>query len=185
LEAERRPLVTYSAGVDKAWAAKAASDADREPPRPPRFAATAGFLASALFLTAFFGAREAAVASLPDLAGLYSVIGIPVNLAGLAIEDVAARRSMGPRGAGLTVRGAIRNAAGEGRAAPPLTVELTDVSGAPLLSRAFNPPPRSIAPGKTQPFVLEFDDVPRQAARIVLRFRRPATAQLSAGDGPT
>lgn len=193
LEAQRRPLVTFSDGADRAWAARIAADVDPQTPRRPRLLQTAGLMAAALFLTAFFGGRDAAVMSLPDLAGLYAAIGLPVNLTGLAIEDLSAHRggsSSTPTAASadrqrVTVRGTIRNATAQGHLALPLTVALTDASGQPILERAFNPPARTIEASGAQPFVLEFDDVPRQAARIVLRFREPTGAQIAAGEGPT
>ena len=75
---------------EEATAAKMAGDYWPEPPRQSRIPMIAGAMAALLFLVAFFGAREAAVAALPDLAGLYRAIGLPVNLDGFAIEAVGA-----------------------------------------------------------------------------------------------
>ena len=66
-------------------------------------------MAAALFLAAFFGGRQAAVAAIPDLAGLYAAVGLPVNLDGLAIEDVEAERAPTFAGFKLKVRATIRN----------------------------------------------------------------------------
>ena len=125
LEAIRRPFVTYDGAqgpTERAWAAKI--EADRDPPvvvrsRIPQFAAA---IASAIFLVAFFGGRDAAVTALPDLAGLYAAIGLPVNLDGFAIAAVEAERRGTGVAATLVVRGRIENVSGVARPVPPLVV---------------------------------------------------------------
>jgi hypothetical protein len=175
LEAERRPLVGYSAGVSDAWAAKVAGDVLPEPPRRRSgLPMTMAAMAAVLFLGGFFGAREAAVRAAPDLAGLYAAIGLPIELDGLRIEDVAAERTTDGESVRIVVRGAIRNVSGAERVAPPLTALIRDAAGAPAGIRDFDPPARTIAAGAAEPFVLELADVERQASEIVLRFARPA-----------
>ena len=174
LEAQRRPLVTYSSRDDAAWAAKIVQDAPYLPkPRsrmPPTFAA----LAALLFIGAFFGGRAAAVSAVPDLAGLYAAVGLPVNLRGLTIEDVAAERSALGSGAQLTVRGTIRNLTASDQAVPPLTVALQDSAGALLTVRGFEPPSTLLPANQSAPFILELAEAPGQGAKVVVRFRRPA-----------
>ena len=170
LEAERRPLIGYSSGADTAWAAKVAGDLAPEPPRRSRLPINAAAFAALLFLAAFFGGREGAVAALPDLAGLYAALGLPVILDDLALEDVSAERIPAAAGARLVVRGAIRNSRTGSAAATPLLAVLLDGSGAVVATQAFDPPARAIAPGKAEPFVLELAESPPEAAEIVLRF---------------
>jgi hypothetical protein len=174
IEAERRPLITFSDGAQKAWAAKIEGDVLPEMPQDSRFAATATMtaaLAAILFVGALLGGREAAVAALPDLAGLYAAVGLPVNLDGLAIEDVRAERL--PPDRRLTVRGLIRNVSGVDRAARPLVVNVMDAVAQGVGSRDFDPPAATIAAGEAVPFILEFQDLPEEAAEISIRFRRP------------
>jgi hypothetical protein len=174
MDAERRPLVTYSGGTDAAWAAKIRSDALPERQRRLPVALSAGAIASVFFIAVFLGGREAAVTVLPDLAGLYAAIGLPVNLDGLAIEGVEAERAPAAEGTRLTVRGTIRNTGSVAQAVPALTASLYDGAKAPVGVRGFDPPPRMIRPGEAAPFMLALDRVPEAATEVVVRLRRPA-----------
>jgi hypothetical protein len=173
-EAERMPLVTYSDGADKAWARKMEGDIlPDEPPESPRRAiASAGFVA-ALFIAAFFVCRDAAVTVLPDLAGLYRAVGLPVNVQGLAIEALVAERETAEAASRLKIRGAIRNLQSREAAVPPLAVSLLG-TGSGAAPHGFDPPQKILAPGASMDFELELDDVPPAAKAVVVRFRRPA-----------
>jgi hypothetical protein len=174
LESEKRPLVTYSEGVDKAWAKKMEGDVLPEPPRRSRTPSIVAATAAIMFVAAFLGGRESAVAALPELAGLYAALGMSVNLDKLTIEGVEAERTTGPDGARLTVRGSIRNAGAEERPVPPLTASLLDGTKAPAGAHGFDPPKPTIGPGEVVAFMLEIDDAPDRAAEVTIGFRRPA-----------
>jgi hypothetical protein len=182
LEAERKPLVTFSSSTDKGWAAKIEGDFWPEPPRRSRIPMLAAAMAASMFLAAFFGGREAAVAALPDLAGLYAAIGLPVTLDDLRIEDLAAERTESKNGTRLTVRGVIRNVSATEQPVPPLTANVLDSALAVVGWRSFDAPARVMAAGEAAPFLLELDAVPRQAGKVAIRFRRTAEAR-SAGEG--
>lgn len=175
--------MTYSSGADKAWAAKIEGDYWPEPAQRSRVPMLAAAIAASVFLAAFFTAREGAVAGLPDLAGLYAAIGMPVNLDPLTIEDVAAERAPGNNGARLSVRGVIRNASATEQAVPSLTASVYDSAMSVAGWRSFDAPARMMAVGEAAPFQLELDGVPRQANTIVVRFRRPAEQAPVAGMG--
>lgn len=173
IDAERRPLVTYSDGAESAWAAKVAGDYWPEPPRQRRMPMIAGAIAALFFLAAFFGGRQAAVTALPDLAGLYAAIGLPVHLEGMAIEDVAAERSSTSTGERIVVRGMIRNVSGDEMAVPQLAAILYDSARVPARGESFDPPAKTIGRGEAAPFLLTLDGVPAQATQVAVRFRRP------------
>ena len=145
-----------------------------EEPRRSSFPTAIGACGAALFIALFITGREAAVAALPDLAGLYAAIGLPVNLDGLAIEAVAAKRAAGIDEDRLTLTGTIRNVSGAEQAVPDLSASLYDIAGIPAGDRGFDPPARSIPPGEAASFHVEFTSVPTSAAEIVIRFRRAA-----------
>lgn len=175
LEAMRRPFVTYD-GVggptERAWAAKI--EADRDPPvvvpsRVPQFAAA---VASAIFLVSLFVGRDAAVTAIPDLAGLYSAVGLPVNLDGFAIRGLEAERRGAGVAATLVVRGRIENVSGVARPVPPLVVDFRDGARTPTGTRSFDPPARDIAPGEAAPFEVTMLAVPERTDEIVVRLRR-------------
>ena len=185
IEAARKPLVTYSGEVDKAWAAKVAGDilpgAPRRRSAVPR---TAAALASALFIAAFFGGREVAVAALPDLAGLYGSLGLPVNLDQLEIRIVETQRHIDRDGGKVSVRGEIANLGSAERPIPPLQVSFFDSSMAPAGGQAFNPPEGALAGAEAAPFTLEMDGVPPDVSSVVLRFRRPGEPELRVAAAP-
>jgi hypothetical protein len=183
IEASRRPLVTFSDGAEKAWAAKIEGDYWPEPPRRSHLPLTAAAMAAVFFLAAFLGGREAAVAALPDLAGLYAAIGLPVNLGGLAIEDVAAERTPEAEGARLTVSGTIRNVSGGELDVPTVAAVLYDSAMMATASRGFEVQPASLAPGGEAQFLLEFA-APPEADQVVVRFRRPGEDLDSGATAP-
>jgi hypothetical protein len=177
LEAVRRPFVTFEgAGPDgateRAWAAKI--EADRDPPvvvrsRVPQFAAA---IASVIFLGTLVVGRDAAVTAVPDLAGLYAAVGMPVNLDGFAIRGLEAERRGVGVAATLVVRGRIENVSSVARPVPPLVVGFRDGARTPTGTRSFDPPARDIAPGEAAPFEVTMLAVPEKADEIVVRLRR-------------
>jgi hypothetical protein len=174
LEAERRPLVTYTdRGAEKAWATKMAGDYWPEPPRQRRFPLFAGATAAVFFLAAFFGGREAAVSAVPDLAGLYAAIGLPVYLEGFAIEAVAAERMPTAAGDRIVVQGTLRNVGREQGAVPRLVAILHDSARMTALAEGFDSPVQILKAGEATPFRFTLDAAPAQAIRVVVRFQRP------------
>jgi hypothetical protein len=178
--AERQPLITYSNVSEKAWQAKIDGDYWPEPPRQRRFPMIAAGVAAAFFLAAFFGAREAAVAALPDLAGLYAAVGLPVNLDKLAIEDITAERMQTFDGQRVTIRANVRNLGGESRPMPTLVAELGH-GRAPLGTFGFDPPEEAIGAGASVAVVVELGTVPENADKVELRFQRRGETLAAAG----
>jgi hypothetical protein len=174
LEAERRPLVTYTdRGAEKAWATKMAGDYWPEPPRQRRFPLFAGATAAVFFLAAFFGGREAAVSAVPDLAGLYAAIGLPVYLEGFAIEAVAAERMPTAAGDRIVVQGTLRNVGAEQGAVPKLAALLYDSARMTARAEGFDSPVQILKAGEATPFRLTLDAAPALAVRVAVRFQRP------------
>ncbi len=173
VEAEHRPLVTYTGGEKTAWSAKLEGDYYPPPPQQRRLPLYAGATAALMFLAAFFGARDAAVTAMPDLAGLYATVGLPVNLEGVAIEDVAADRTSTAEGDRIVVRGLVRNLGGEAVDMRPLAAILYDSGRVPARAERFDPPAETIAAGEAVPFLLTFDGAPQRAAQVAIRFQRP------------
>jgi hypothetical protein len=135
--------------------------------------------ASIFFLTAFLGAREAAVAALPDLAGLYAAVGLPVNLDRLSIEDVSAERSRTFEGLHITISATIRNLGTAEQALPPIVAALRR-DGSPLAAFGFDAPQPTIGGSTEIPIVIELSKALPEAKDIELRFLRPGE-KLPAG----
>jgi predicted Zn finger-like uncharacterized protein len=169
LEALRQPLVGYREANCDPWSARIVADQPSMPTVRRPWAAALSCVVAALFLTAFIAGRQAAVAAVPDLAGLYAAIGLPVHLTGLAIEDVEAERRIDGTGARIKVRGRLVNLGAEERPVPPLLVQFRDAGGAVLHGADAAAPVASLAAGDTARFVLELKGVPSQAGQVLVR----------------
>lgn len=173
IDAVRRPLVSYDNGSQDAWAARVAADRAPAPARSPAgrpFITAVAALASIAFLAAFVAGRESAVAAVPDLAGLYETIGLPVNLQGLAIDDLTGERQMTGEGARLTVSGRLVNLKDSEQPVPGLVVELRDSAHSPIRSIAIAPPVAHLAGLGSEAFRVVIDDVPKTAVGVAVRF---------------
>ncbi len=173
IDGVRRPLAGYDTGSQDAWAARFAAEMAPAPARDPAgqsFIAAVAAVASIAFLAAFISGRESAVAAVPDLAGLYETIGLPVNLRGLAINDLAGKREMTGEGARLTVSGALVNLKDGSQPVPGLIVELRDSARTPIRTIAMAPPVALLAGLEGKPFRFVIDDVPKTAVGVAVRF---------------
>ncbi len=179
--AEKRALVSYSNSADTAWKAKIEGDYWPEPPRASRWPAVAAAVAALFFLTAFFGGREAAVAALPDLAGLYAAVGLPVNLDRFAIEDVGAERTPAFGGEKLVVRATLRNVGSAPRTLPPLAAVLYSNALVPAGTYGFDPPEKPVSPGDSVSLLMEIESAPAGAGEVTVRFRRRGETLAVAG----
>ena len=179
--AEKRALVTYTNSRDDAWAGKIAGDYWPEPPRHSRLPMIAAAVAAVLFLAAFFGGRQAAVAALPDLAGLFAAIGLPVNLDGFAIEAVKVERAPTFAGDKLTVHASVRNLGRADATMPPLAAVLYTNALVPAGAYSFDPPAVPIPAGESLPLVMQLESAPKEAAEVVVRFRRRGETFAIAG----
>ncbi len=177
IDAVRRPLTVYDSGGQDAWAARIAADTAPAPVRSTAgrsFIGAVAGLASIAFLVAFVTGRESAVAAVPDLAGLYDTIGLPVNLRGLAINELAGKRQMSGDGARLTVSGALVNLRDSDQPVPGLIVELRDSAHSPIRTLAMAPPVAQLAAREDATFEVVIDDVPKSAVGVAVRLAPPA-----------
>ncbi len=172
LQAVRRTLVAYASAGPDPWAAKLAAD-----PAPAAARSFNGLgiglaTVAVLFLAGMLFARPALVGILPDLAGLYGAVGLPVNLDGLEMQVVSSERARtGSASDQVVVRGTIANPGGRERPIAGVLVTVRDSGRDPILSRSFDPPVRHLGAGSSAAFEFSVDDVPRQAHDVVLRFR--------------
>ncbi|VUF11496.1 MJ0042-type zinc finger domain-containing protein [Methylobacterium dankookense] len=123
-------------------------------------------------------ARTSVVRAMPQSAGLYARIGLPVNLRGLEIRDVVAFRNPAEAGrpAELVVEGDLVGLARGSTPVPPLAVELRDEAGTGLRSLQIAAPRASLAAGETARFRASFADPPAKARGLQLRFAETAPA---------
>ncbi|MGP9820599.1 zinc-ribbon domain-containing protein [Salinarimonas sp. NSM] len=139
-------------------------------------------LAVALLVGAIL-ARENVVRAVPDTAGLYRLVGLDVNLRGLAIGEVVSRRFEENGERVLEVVGVLTNIAGGRREVPPLAISLRDGTQTALYSWTIEPPRGDLAPGETAPFRARLVAPPAEARQVLVRFA-PASGATLAGTSP-
>lgn len=127
--------------------------------------------------------RETIVANFPDLASLYKLAGMEVNLRGLVFQKLDTLREMDNGQPVLVIEGSIQNVSPDTRAVPALRLALRSDDQQEIYAWAIEPRADSLAPGETLRFRSRLATPPDQAADLMVRFtdRRnkpaaPATA---------
>jgi predicted Zn finger-like uncharacterized protein len=151
------------------------------------WAGVAGVLVVGLGLCVLL--RQQVAEAWPKTAGVYAVIGLPVNLVGLAIEDQHARPALKDGHAAVIVTGALRNVRDKPVAAPALRVSLLNPAGKPLAVKIADPGGALIPPGEARRFVVDMLDPPVSATDVEVAFvlggpsHRPAPAPAAMAAG--
>jgi predicted Zn finger-like uncharacterized protein len=133
-----------------------------------------------LLLGGAFVGRTYVVAALPGTAGLFALIGYPVNLVGLEIEDVATRVEFEGTQAVLVVEGLVRNASTSALPLPRLRFAVRDQTGTELASWPDALARPTIAPGERLPFRSRLTSAPRNGNDIEVRFLGPRDQRAGA-----
>jgi predicted Zn finger-like uncharacterized protein len=179
IEHEPAPELTRAVNVDTVEARAAKREAVRERRAARRrglrrVLGRAGLLAAALgAVAALLVLRIDVVRALPGSAGLYARVGLPVNLRGLAFEEVRTSRSAEGQTPVLVVEGEIRNVAGHDQPVPRLRLAIRDgkeievYSWTALLGRPV------LKPGETLPFRSRLAAPPPEGRSVALRFLKP------------
>ena len=123
----------------------------------------------------------------PRTAGAYAMVGLPVNLVGLVIENQHAQPALKDGHAAVVVTGALRNVAGRPVAAPALRISLLNTAGKPVAVKIADPGGARIPPGEVRRFSVDVLDPPVSAINVEIAFvlgARPKGA-ISAAAPPT
>jgi predicted Zn finger-like uncharacterized protein len=122
----------------------------------------------------------------PRTAGAYAMIGLPVNLVGLTIENQHAQPQLQDGHAALVVSGLLRNIRDRPVAAPPLRISLLNTAGKPLAVKIADPGGARIPPGEARRFVIDMLDPPVSATDVDIAFvmDRPSHPRPPAAGAP-
>ncbi|MDG2523159.1 DUF3426 domain-containing protein [Caulobacter segnis] len=146
------------------------------------WAGTVGLIVVALVLAVVF--RQAVVHAVPRTAGIYAMLGMPVNNVGLVIEDLKAKPSMEEGRAALTVSGVLRNIRDASVTAPPLQVALFNPQGKRVAGKLVSAADPVIPAGQTRHFAIVILDPPSTARDLEIRFDLDGAAAAHAPVAP-
>jgi predicted Zn finger-like uncharacterized protein len=171
------------------WTRPADVAAARRAPRLALRAAAARFagpLAGAAALAASMtaiGAREAIVAAIPATAGVYAAAGLPVNLRGLAIENVRAELGDQEGKKVLLVEGAVTNLREGETMAPPLRIALCAADGRELYVWTARTPKTQLASRERVRFAARLASPPEGVAEALVKFVAPGDKVAGSAEG--
>jgi predicted Zn finger-like uncharacterized protein len=146
--------------------------------RLSRHALPALICALVLALVCLIAARQQVVRLLPQTASLYARIGLPVNLRGLAFENIKTAREVEDGVPMLIVEGEIVGTTGRHTEVPRLRFAVTDSTGKEIYAWTARPARTLLPPGEALPFRSRLASPPAEASGISVRFfnRRDAQA---------
>lgn len=116
--------------------------------------------------------RETVVRVVPDLAGLYALADLEVNVRGIELSGFVARRESV---AGLTVmeiEGVLTNASERDRPVAPIRMALVSIEGEELFAWSVEPPQSVLPAGETLLVTSELTAPPPNAGGVAVRFLR-------------
>lgn len=114
--------------------------------------------------------RVDVVRAMPQTASLFAKLGLPVNLRGLAFQDVRMEMDTADNVAVVVVEGVIVNVAKVRIEVPRLRFSMRDASGAEIYTWTALPQKAALAPGEAQPFRTRLASPPAESRDIQVRF---------------
>lgn len=120
--------------------------------------------------TAALGARERLVAMAPVLAPVYAAIGLPVNVRGLAIENVSARLADIGDKRFLVVEGSVVNLRATDAASPDLRIALRGADGRELYVWTARAAKARLAKGEQARFAARLEAPPDGVKDAIVKF---------------
>jgi predicted Zn finger-like uncharacterized protein len=122
--------------------------------------------------------RSDVVRAMPQTAPLFSVIGLGVNLRGIALTDVTSSRETNDNVSILVVQGTITNISRQQLDIPRIRLALRNAGGAEVYTWTVLPERPVLAPGESEPFQTRLASPPADGRDVVVRFfhRRDAAS---------
>jgi len=165
---------SFGSMSDAAMGAEPAAPAVKQ--RKPRSGGKMGWALLALFLAMLAGlfllAPRSVVSMLPGAARLYAMLGMPVNMRGLAIEGVHYNWQADGGLTLLKVEGEIVNVTSSSADVPVVVISLEDAAGQSLAQWTTKVQGEQLAAGERAPFAAEIPSPPENARSIKVRFAK-------------
>jgi hypothetical protein len=140
----------------------------------------ASICALVLILVCLIAARQQVVRFLPQTATLYAAIRLPVNLRGLAFENIKTAREVEEGVPMLIIEGQVVGTTARHTEVPRLRFAVVDAAGKEIYAWTARPSRTLLPPGEALPFRSRLASPPEEASGISVRFfnRRDAQAGL-------
>lgn len=119
--------------------------------------------------------RNAAVRMAPQLADVFALAGLPVNVRGLSLSSVESGLIDDGQGRFLVVEGDVTNITKRKTDMPLIEVAVTDAAGATLYSWTTQPPRPSLEPAELVRFRARLASPPEKGQSVRVRFTSAAT----------
>jgi hypothetical protein len=119
---------------------------------------------------AIIGWRADLVRAMPQTAGFYARLGLPVNVRGLRFDSFAATAEWRDGTPVLVVKGELSNNTSKAEQVPPLHLSARNAEHQQIYSWATPLARQALAPGETMPFTSELTLPPLDTREITIRF---------------
>lgn len=130
----------------------------------------ASLAASIMVIVAAVALRAPIVRAVPDLASLYSAIGLEVNLRGLAFRDIRMLREVSNGSPVFVVEGLIQNISRKTVRLPEVLFSLRDDAKSEIFSWTTTLSLTALPPGEVTRFKTELTTAPAIATDVLVRF---------------
>jgi predicted Zn finger-like uncharacterized protein len=148
--------------------------------RVRRTARLGAFVALMAILLLGFSMRTDLVRWMPALAGVYSAIGLPVNVVGLEFEASKTLTSYRDGKVVMLISSKIRSVSSQPVSVPPVLVSLVDASGGTVYEWTVTPKAAEMEPGEVMEFSTEVNAPPEGAVTVRLSFSNPRNGASAA-----
>ncbi len=124
--------------------------------------------------------RQAVSSYLPALAGVYSAMGLPVNLLGVDFAGVRLQQKYENGFPVLSVQGEVVNISGKMRRVPDVRLGLRGPGGQEIYHWSINIGRTELGPNERVKFVTRLASPPEEANKIIIKFDTPRLRRLGA-----
>ena len=131
-------------------------------------------------IVALVGLRDRVVGMVPDLAGLYAAVGLPVNLRGLEFRDLTTTETMENGIPLLVVSGTIQNISGDRADVPRVRLAVRGTGGHEIYVWTAMPSRSELAAGEALPFWAQLASPPAEGREVAVRFLSVRDVTLAA-----
>jgi len=124
--------------------------------------------------------RNEVCAYAPALAGVYSAMGLPVNLLGIEFAGIELKRKYENGFPVLSVRGEVVNISKTRRQVPDVHLGLRGPGGQEIYHWSINIGRTQLGPSERVKFVTRLASPPEEASKIIIKFKKPRLRRVGA-----